>query len=67
MKNRESQIEEENKKLPASILDEKSADVESATNAVSQVTLAACRNLRQKAEFVLWKISHVSRGEIRQV
>ena len=51
VKNRESQIEEENKNFQQ-ILDAKSAGVESATNAVSQVTLELA-GIRQKAEFVM--------------
>ena len=63
VKNRESQIEEENKKFQQ-ILDEKSADVESATNAVSQVTLELA-GIRQKAEFVMENLTRIQ-GEIRR-
>ena len=62
VKNRESQIEE-NKKFQQ-ILDEKSADVESATNAVSQVTLELA-GIRQKAEFVMENLTRIQ-GEIRR-
>ena len=63
VKNRESQIEEENKKFQQ-ILDEKSADVESATNAVSQVTLELA-GIRQKAEFVMENLTRIQ-SEIRR-
>ena len=63
VKNRESQIEEENKNFQQ-ILDEKSADVESATNAVSQVTLELA-GIRQKAEFVMENLTRIQ-GEIRR-
>ncbi len=46
------------------ILDEKSADVESATNAVSQVTLELA-GIRQKAEFVMENLTRIQ-GEIRR-
>ena len=63
VKNRESQIEEENKNFQQ-ILDEKSADVESATNAVSQVTLELA-GIRQKAEFVMENLTRIQ-GEIKR-
>ena len=63
VKNRESQIEEENKNFQQ-ILDEKSADVESATNAVSQVTLELA-GIRQKAEFVMENLTRIQ-SEIRR-
>ena len=63
VKNRESQIEEENKNFQQ-ILDAKSADVESATNAVSQVTLELA-GIRQKAEFVMENLTRIQ-GEIRR-
>ena len=63
VKNRESQIEEENKKFQQ-ILDAKSADVESATNAVSQVTLELA-GIRQKAEFVMENLTRIQ-SEIRR-
>ena len=63
VKNRESQIEEENKNFQQ-ILDAKSADVESATNAVSQVTLELA-GIRQKAEFVMENLTRIQ-SEIRR-
>ena len=63
VKNRESQIEEENKNFQQ-ILDEKSADVESATNVVSQVTLELA-GIRQKAEFVMENLTRIQ-SEIRR-
>ena len=63
VKNRESQIEEENKNFQQ-ILDAKSADVESATNAVSQVTLELA-GIRQKAEFVMENLTRIQ-GEIKR-
>ena len=63
VKNRESQIEEENKNFQQ-ILDVKSADVESATNAVSQVTLELA-GIRQKAEFVMENLTRIQ-SEIRR-
>ena len=63
VKNRESQIEEENKNFQQ-ILDEKSADVESATNAVSQVTLELA-GIRQKAEFIMENLTRIQ-SEIRR-
>ena len=63
VKNRESQIEEENKNFQQ-ILDEKSADVESATNVVSQVTLEHA-GIRQKAEFVMENLTRIQ-SEIRR-
>ena len=63
VKNRESQIEEENKNFQQ-ILDAKSADVESAINAVSQVTLELA-GIRQKAEFVMENLTRIQ-SEIRR-
>ena len=63
VKTRESQIEEENKNFQQ-ILDAKSADVESATNAVSQVTLELA-GIRQKAEFVMENLTRIQ-SEIRR-
>ena len=63
VKNRESQIEEENKNFQQ-ILDAKSVDVESATNAVSQVTLELA-GIRQKAEFVMENLTRIQ-SEIRR-
>ena len=62
-KNREIQIEEDNKNFQQ-ILDDKNAGVETATNAVSQVTLELA-GIRQKAEFVLENITRIQ-SEIRR-
>ena len=62
-KNREIQIEEDNKNFQQ-ILDDKNTGVEAATNAVSQVTLELA-GIRQKAEFVLENITRIQ-SEIRR-
>ena len=56
-------MREENKNFQQ-ILDAKSADVESATNAVSQVTLELA-GIRQKAEFVMENLTRIQ-SEIRR-
>ena len=62
-KNREIQIEEDNKNFQQ-ILDDKNTGMEAATNAVSQVTLELA-GIRQKAEFVLENITRIQ-SEIRR-
>ena len=62
-KNREIQIEEDNKNFQQ-ILDDKNMGVEAATNAASQVTLELA-GIRQKAEFVLENITRIQ-SEIRR-
>ena len=62
-KNREIQIKEENENL-TKILDEKNAKVETASNAVSEVTLELA-GVRQKAEFIMENITRIN-GEIER-